>query len=528
MKRPLAVSGLVYLAVLTVVFYFRTPAVMLGVTAAATVAACTALALRYVKPLPVAAIVTAGMAALAAVLSVFLYQNLMVQPLLDRYTGRAVRVEGWLGDQVTEGKRGKTYIIHTETIDGEPCSTQISYTVYTQKDWQPFDKLRVTLTPKPSTYSYSLSRGILLRAAESKKAEPVMTGEKHRSPYAAAVFLRLEMQKILQQHLDDNAQQLTSAVLLGEKNELDDEVRNAFTDTGMSYLVVVSGMHLAIITMLLQKLLKKRCGAKGIFRMLLLTVFALTYAAVTGFTPSVLRAAVMMLFILAAPLFRRDSDSINALGAAALVLTLPNPFIVGNVGLLLSFAATLGILLWADKILHFCLLELHLLSEPHRGKRRATRAVALCKRLAALPVSLFAVSLSATLWTLPLAMVFFGRITPATVLISFVAYPLTFLLLLLSLLLVLTAWAPPVQILAQLINWIAQLLTDAVQLSAELPFASVKTDSAFWYIWMGVTVLLVVIGCVIHAKQNYILFSVAVSVLTLTIGGSLTVLLTSV
>jgi len=85
-----------------------------------------------------------------------------------------------------------------------------------------------------------------------------------------------------------------------------------------------------------------------------------------------------------------------------------------------------------------------------------------------------------------------------------------------------------VQILAQLINWIAQLLTDAVQLSAELPFTSVKTDSAFWYIWMGVTVLLVVIGCVIHAKQNYILFSVAVSVLTLTIGGSLTVLLTSV
>ena len=43
-----------------------------------------------------------------------------MQPLLDRYIGKAVRVEGYLGDLVTENKRGKTYIIHTETIDGAP------------------------------------------------------------------------------------------------------------------------------------------------------------------------------------------------------------------------------------------------------------------------------------------------------------------------------------------------------------------------------------------------------------------------
>ena len=106
MKRPLAVSGLVYLTVLTVVFYFRTPAVMLAVTAAATVMVCAVLVLRHFKPLPVAALVTAGVSALLAVLSIFLYQNFTVQPLLDRYTGRAVRVEGYLGDLVTENKRG--------------------------------------------------------------------------------------------------------------------------------------------------------------------------------------------------------------------------------------------------------------------------------------------------------------------------------------------------------------------------------------------------------------------------------------
>jgi hypothetical protein len=193
--------------------------------------------------------------------------------------------------------------------------------------------------------------------------------------------------------------------------------------------------------------------------------------------------------------------------------------------MLLSFSATLGILLWADSILHFCLLKLHLFPRPCMRKHLTDWLVAFGKRFAVYPVGLFAVSLSATLWTIPPAMIFFGRITPATVLISFVAYPLTFLLLLLSLLLVLTAWTPLVQVLAPLINWIAQLLTDVVRLSAKLPFTSVETDSAFWYVWMGVTVLLIAVGIVIHAKQNYILFSVAVSVLTLTIGGSLTALL---
>lgn len=525
MKRPLAVSGLVYLTVLTVVFYFRTPAVMLAVTAAATVMVCSVLVLRHFKPLPVAALVTGGISAMLAVLSIFLFQNLKVQPLVDQYTGRAVRVEGYLGDLVTEGKYGTVYLIHTETIDGAPCSTKISYTVYSKKDWEPFDKLCVTLTPKPSTYSYSLSSGIFLRAAETKKSNLVLTGEKHQSPYAMAVALRLEMQKILDNYLDDNAQSLASAVLLGEKNALEPDVRDAFSDTGMSYLVVVSGMHLAIITMLLKKLLKPRFGAKGMLRMVLITVFLLLYAAVTGFTPSVVRAAVMMLFIVTAPLFRRESDSINALGAAALVLTLPNPFVVGNVGLLLSFAATLGILLWADTILRFCILTLHLSPQPRREKTRISMAVDLCKRAAALPISLFAVSLAATLWTIPLAMVFFGRITPATVLISFVAYPLTFLLLLLSLLLVLTAWSPLVHALAPLINGIAQLLTDTIRFSTKLPFTSVKTDSAFWYVWMVVTVLLIAIGVLIRAKRNYIIFAVAVSALTLSIGGSLTVLL---
>lgn len=61
-----------------------------------------------------------------------------------------------------------------------------------------------------------------------------------------------------------------------------------------------------------------------------------------GLSPSVVRACVMQAFVLAAPLFKRDSDGLTSLGAALLVILLGNPFAAGSISLQLSFAATLG------------------------------------------------------------------------------------------------------------------------------------------------------------------------------------------
>ena len=72
----------------------------------------------------------------------------------------------------------------------------------------------------------------------------------------------------------------------------------------------------------------------------------LCFMALTGFVPSVMRSGIMLLFYLGSQVMRRNADSINSLGLAVFLLGLANPYAAADTGLLLSFSATLGLLLF--------------------------------------------------------------------------------------------------------------------------------------------------------------------------------------
>ena len=79
--------------------------------------------------------------------------------------------------------------------------------------------------------------------------------------------------------------------------------------------------------------------------------------AITGFTPSVVRSGVMITLTYCAMIFLRKSDGLNSLGFSGLVLTLFNPYTVADVGMLLSFSATLGILMWSKPISNYIVIK---------------------------------------------------------------------------------------------------------------------------------------------------------------------------
>ena len=74
-------------------------------------------------------------------------------------------------------------------------------------------------------------------------------------------------------------------------------------------------------------------------------VFVMIYMALTGFTSSVIRSGIMMIIYLIGKEFFYESDSLNSLGIAALFMCLPNPYASGDIGMILSFSATLGIII---------------------------------------------------------------------------------------------------------------------------------------------------------------------------------------
>ena len=366
MRRPLGVIGLVYLSSLAVIFHFYSQLLTAVISVAAAAAVAAAVAVKLIKRRSRAgfAVIAAGLSVLFAVLSFSAFTRFRVEPILENYSDKEIYIEGYVCDELSYNDASVTCTVQTEKINGEPVKTKISLLLTGDLDVEAFDRVSARIKTKPANYNYLLSRGIYLYAAEGENSEFSASHEKHISPYYYAVMLRQKIKSVFNSSLDKNASAMSRAVLLGDKKALPYEVRKAFSDTGVSYLIVVSGMHLAIVTLFLRRLFD-RVRLNNTAAFVLITLFVLMFIALTGLTTSVVRSGIMMILFYLSRLLLRDCDSFNSLGIAALALTVTNPFSVGDIGMLLSFAATFGILLWADKISGY-LIGLLRLSEKER------------------------------------------------------------------------------------------------------------------------------------------------------------------
>ncbi len=528
MKRPFGLIGLVYLSVLTVVFYCDTDLlrIVVFVTAGFAVLTGAVAGLKMHKKLCVK-LIAAGAAGLVAVSSFILFQNYIEQPIIDNYSEKEIYVEGFICDEPQLRGKATVLTVQTEKIDGQDFQTKLSYSVFGYNELETFDVVGGMVSSQATEVSSYRSKGIFLTATEGSSSLLKATGEKRFTPYTPFVRVRQLLKRSLDNLLNTESAALAKAVLLGDKYALEPDTRAAFTQTGTSYLIVVSGMHLTIVTLFIRFLLRK-LRVKAWVTLLIVAAFVAAFAAITGFAPSVVRAGIMMLMIHSADCVWRQADGVNSLGVAALLMTATNPFLVGDLGMLFSFSATFGILLWADPITDFCVKKLHLTKKTTMEDELLWRdkAFLMFRRGLKRMFELISTSLAATLWVLPVSIIFCSTVSPLTVLISIPAYPLTCAVLLLSFPLALLNLLPFMHVvlipLAAVVNWLSGLLVAMIKFFAKWPVAQIDARDWYWLIWLAVTALLVIVGYLIHAKRQYI--AVTVSVLTLTIGGSLTCL----
>lgn len=145
----------------------------------------------------------------------------------------------------------------------------------------------------------------------------------------------------------ERTQPVARALLLGDKKDLSTERKKEFSRAGLSHIMAVSGLHVGFIIAPFWLCIPflSRTIFRRITGVLLLILILFIYAGLTGFSPSVLRASVMAVFLCLARIFKKSSDPINLTAAAALVLLILNPDDLFNVGFQLSFLAVLTILI---------------------------------------------------------------------------------------------------------------------------------------------------------------------------------------
>ena len=195
----------------------------------------------------------------------------------------------------------------------------------------------------------------------------------------------------LRSHLNDRQFAVAAALVLGKKENLDQEIRDAYADTGAMHVLAVSGLHVGIVAWLLQLL----CGRlipgnrwKN-WQIGLLTVTGIwAFALLTGLSSSVQRSAFMFSLLSIGSLAGRRTFSFNTLAVAALIMLLVDPFQAFQVGFQLSFSAVAGILFF----------------QPYFN-----RAVFSRYRIVRQAWALLSVSLAAQLGTLPLTLYYFHQ-----------------------------------------------------------------------------------------------------------------------
>ncbi|MBR4212787.1 MAG: ComEC/Rec2 family competence protein [Bacteroidales bacterium] len=192
----------------------------------------------------------------------------------------------------------------------------------------------------------------------------------------------------IERFLDAGAERaVAKALAFGDKSELARNTRAAYRASGASHLLALSGLHVGILYKLLVALLFPLALNLPLRRLRSLLVILLLwgYAALSGLSPSISRAALMITIYEGANLIGRRSDGLCSLGISALIITLLNPEAPREIGFQLSFAACLGIFLfhpWLSSLLKTRLRSLRALWSG------ATLAIS-CQLTCALPVWLY-------------------------------------------------------------------------------------------------------------------------------------------
>ena len=289
---------------------------------------------------------------------------------------------------------------------------------------------------------------------------------------------------------------ITKALVTGNRSDLSDAFNTDLQRTGLTHTVAVSGSHLAFLAGLLSLLLG---GSRRLTALVLIPV-SILFTLMTGCTPSIVRAAIMIILLQAAPLVRRERDSATALGTALLLLLLWNPFSITHAGLQLSFAAVAGILLCSDRIQNALAAKL-----PFADAARGSAPWCLRGALRFL-VSTLAATVGASVLTTPLSALYFNSVPLISLLSNLLTLWAVSALFGAGLVLGMagTAVFPLAALLARPVSLLGEYLVGSIRLLSRAPFSAITLDTPYFRLWFLFLYLLILWTALSRGKKRWI------------------------
>lgn len=296
----------------------------------------------------------------------YLYLDNLNTNKFKEFSNQQVEINGYIDSEPDIREAKIMYVVKThkiistditKNIDGKVILTTLKSNSGTIYRYGSNIKINGQLSlPKtsrnPGGFNYKkylAQNGISANIFAKEDKIEIIPGEHSNYLETSGFLIRDRMISVINRSLPKEQAALLNGMLIGYTAQMDKEMQKDFSNAGLSHIMAVSGMNIAFIVFPMMFVLKKlRLKQKVSNIIIIITV--IIFCFITGFSPSVLRAAIMAIIILIGQIMRREADVITSISFASTILLLYNPNSLFNIGFQLSFAATLSLILFYKTI----------------------------------------------------------------------------------------------------------------------------------------------------------------------------------
>lgn len=469
------------------------------------IAATVPLFLLKSKAARITAVVLLGLS--AGLLWQYSFDALYLQTARG-YDGETVSAVATVSDYSFETQFGVA-VDGKISLDGKSYKVRIYLTDYSELSpggtIQADFRLRLTTRDSLQGSTYHQGDGIFLLAYTRSDAKIQKAQSVPLKYYPAK--LRREITSLLDNTFPADTLAFARALLLGDGNLLDYETDTAFKLSGVRHVIAVSGLHVSILFSLVYLVSGRRRFLTAILGIPVLFLFA----AIAGFTPSVMRACIMQGLIVVSVMVKKEYDPPTALAFAVLTMLAVNPMTITSVSFQLSVGCVIGILMFYEKINAY-LLKLCKCPKGHGWKARILRW--LCSSVS--------ITLSAMVFTTPLSAVYFGTVSLVGIITNLLTLWIISAIFYGIMLACVAAviYLPAGMLIARIVFWGIRYVQLVAKLMASVPFSAVYTCSKYIVVWLVFSYILIGIFLVSKKKMPGLLAVCIVLMLIACIGVS--------
>jgi len=307
--------------------------------------------------------------------------------------------------------------------------------------------------------------------------------------YTFVYNLKRKLNTVIEKNVKEEIVPLVSSILLGDREKVPKNLMDGFLKTGTIHFLAISGLHVGILVISLHCLLRFfRINTRYLAMIIILIVFF--YASITGMKPPILRAGIMVAMYYGAFIINRRWDLQNSIVAAAFIILLINPSDLFNVGFQLSVLAVLGIIYTSNRLEIF-FWKSTLLVEKLQAKEERNEIwfyfKVYCRKS-------FCVSLGAWIAIMPIIAYCFHIVTPLTVFLNIIVFPLVWLILVGGFVVLITGLVSPILVtpFAWLVSYSGIALENLILLFSKNVQTFFYTSTPLW-IWIVIYYLVFIL-----------------------------------